>query len=38
MDRNGFEIVADVLNFLLEGFAFLGFIIVCLAFMIGFGG
>ena len=38
MDRNGFEIVADVLNVLFEGFAFIGFIIVCLAFMIGFGG
>jgi hypothetical protein len=38
MERNGFEIFAAILNELLDGLAFFGFIVVCLAFIIGFGG
>jgi len=38
MERNGFEIVADILNGMLDGLAFFGFIVVCIAFIIGFGG
>lgn len=38
MERNNFEVVAGILSFLLEGCAFIGFIVVCLAFIVGFGG
>jgi hypothetical protein len=38
MEQNGFETLASVLTFILEGCTFIGFIVVCLAFLIGFGG